>query len=258
MSIREKGVMVRRKKDNEQVKGFWKGFVIFVFCIVSLYLVYNRIGTFFHQAKIFNIVEVVKVPAVEFIESYSLDRLYGQNIFQVDLKAVEKRVRAEYPAVDRLRIVRRFPNQILIMAQKRDPFAVISLNHQEVFVDEFGIMIGTDLSAKGKLPYLMGITDVSVVRAGRPLASQRVLVGLAIVKAVQANDALKKFSVHSIDLTNLSQIRLYLDTIEIVLERFDINKKISTLGFLLSDSGISADQVNYVDLRFKDPVVKKK
>jgi len=240
------------------VKGFLKGLIVFVFCVVFLYIIYHHTGRFFHQAGAFNVVEIITAPSFDFVQSRYLDQLVGQNIFGIDLKAVERKVRAEYPAVDRLRIVRRFPNRILVMAEKRDAFVVVACNHQDVAVDEFGVVIGMEVAVKGKLPYLTGLTDVTAVVPGRLLSSQRVPVGIAIVKAIQANESFRNFSGYMIDLTNLSQIHLYLGSMDIVLERFDIQKKINTLGLLLSDSGISLDQISSVDLRFKDPVVKKK
>jgi cell division septal protein FtsQ len=250
--------MARRKKGNNNMKGISKGFIIFVFCAAFLYIFYNAVGKFFHQSPFFSIQEIVTAPSFDFIKSRSLDQLYGQNIFQADVKAVEKRLRLEYPAVDHLRVARRFPNRILVVAERRDPFAVISFDHQDAAVDESGALIGTDVTAKGKLPYLTGITDATMGHPGKPLASRRLAVGLAIIKAVRANDAVKQYAVHSIDLTSLSQIHLRLETVEVVLEQFDIEKKISVLGLLLSDPAVAADQVNYVDLRFKDPVVKKR
>jgi cell division septal protein FtsQ len=250
--------VARRKSDDQKVRGFFKFFIIVVFVVFLIYVISNRMVYFLTHAEILKVDEVVKAPSLQFIQSRHLDRLIGINIFRIDLEGVQRRVQEEYPSVDRLRVIRQLPNRILVSAEKREPFVIVAVGSRDVVLDEKGIIFGAEPPAKGQLPYLRGIVDNPEIKDGHSLSSRRVSVGLDIVRCCQTNEYLQKFSVNSIDLTNLSKIYLDVNNIEVILDRFEIEQKINTLGLLLSDTGISPDQINYLDLRFKEPIIKKK
>jgi len=248
----------RKKKSNEKVKAFLKYFIMIVFAVFFLYVIYNRAMYFFCHSPVFSVEEIVKSPSLQFVQSRHLDRLGGRNIFQIDLKGVQRRVQAEYPSVDRLRIVRQLPDRIVVTAERREPFVVVSTGSRDVALDEKGVVLGGDVADRGALPYLSGVTDSSSIQKGRSLSGKRVSVGLAIIRAISENEYLEKFSVNSVDLKNLSMIHVYVNNIEVILDQYNIQKKIETLGLLLSDAGVPIEQVKYLDLRFKEPLINKK
>ncbi len=251
--------MVRRKKNNQtNMTGVAKGFVTILLCGFFLYGLYRGLGTFFYSSSVFRIDEVVKIPSLQFIQSRSLDRLLGQNIFRADLKDTERRLKTEYPQLDRLRIVRMLPNRIAVIAEKREPFAVIVLKNQDILVDDTGVIITMNASGNESVPQVIGVNDVSVLRQDRPLSSQKISVGFSVIAALGANDSLRKFKLHWVDVTNLSQIRLQMNGMEVVLDHSGIDQKIQTLALLLSDTGIALEQINYLDLRFREPIIRKK
>lgn len=251
--------MARRKKrsNDNKTRVFLKYFIIFIISAAVLYGFYNRTVYFFQHASIFFIDEVVKSPSLQFIKSRHLDILEGKNIFMVDLKGVERRVQSEYPSVDQLRIVRQLPNRILVTAEKRDPFIVVSLGSQDVVLDERGVVLGSGVDFGGALPYVIGLEVVEAVQ-GKRLLSQRIDVALKILNGIKRNNYLNKLSVKSIDLQNLSKIHVYIDNIDIVVDRFKIDEKVDMLGLLLSDAGVPIEEINYLDLRFKEPIINKK
>lgn len=251
--------MARRKKKNQKMKTFLKFFIIITFALFLIYGIYNRTLYFFQHASIFSIDEIVKSPSLQFVQSRHLERLAKKNIFLVDLKAVERRVQSEYSSIDRLRIIRQLPNRIIVTAEKRDPFLIIALESQDVVLDERGVVLDDEaLSLKRGVPYISGIGDAYSPKKGKKLNGQRVDVALKILRSIHGNDYLKRFLVKSIDIGNLSQIRVYIDSIEVVFDRFKIENKVEMLGLLLSDAGIPIDQINYLDLRFKEPIINKK
>lgn len=250
--------MARRKKQNFKLQTGLKFFIIGVFTIFFFYIICQQTVYFFYHADVFNIAEIVKSPSLQFVDSRHLRRLEGKNIFLVDLKGLQKRLQSEYSSIDRLRILRQLPNRIIVTAEKRMPFIVAAVGPEDVVLDERGIVLEGEIPAYGVLPYLSGVNDVSSVKKGHKVSSAQIRTGLAIVREITGNIYLKKFSVKSIDLSNLSKIYMHLDRIEVILDQSKISEKVETLGFLLSDAGVPLDQINYLDLRFKEPVINKK
>ena len=67
------------------------------------------------------------------------------------------------------------------------------------------------------------------------------------------------YKVIKIDVGHLSQIEIYLsDTFKIIFDQTDIPKKIQMLHLFLSQAKVKEDEVNYIDLRFKEPIVGRK
>ena len=65
--------------------------------------------------------------------------------------------------------------------------------------------------------------------------------------------------VMSLDMTNLSEIQCVLaNQMKIILAEDKIQQKIMMLGFLMAQGAVKAETVNYVDLRFKEPIISKK
>lgn len=250
--------MARKKKKNPEIKTFLKFLIIGVFACVFVYIIGLKTIEFFGGAKIFDIREIVKAPSLQFVQSRHLDRLEGRNIFSVDLKGIERRIRSEYPDVDQLRIIRQLPNRILLTAEKREPWAVAAVGSRDVVLDIHGVVLSADVPARGSLPYITGLTDTGSVTQGKKLSGVKMKVALKLVNVLRQNAYLKRFSVKSVDVNNLSKIYLYLNNIEVIVDRFNLEEKVETLGLLLSDAGLPLEDVNYLDLRFKEPIINKK
>jgi len=251
--------MARRRKPDDNLRSAFKGLIIVLFLGFGAYVIGSRTVYFCTHARVFKITEIIKSPALQFIDSWHLEQLKGKNIFLVNLSGVQRRVQAEYPSVERLHIIRQLPNRILVTAEKRDPYAVVSMGSQEVALDDRGVVLSGEVPARGKLPYISGVDDVADFRGGKRLSGQKAGVALAIINAVRRDNYLQKLSVESVDVSNLSKIRLYFSNhVEIILDRFTIDEKIYTLGLLLSDVGVPIEEINYIDIRFKEPIVNKK
>lgn len=251
--------MARRRKPDDNLRSAFKGLIIVLFLGFGAYVIGSRTVDFCTHARVFKIVEIIKSRPLQFIDSWHLEQLKGRNIFLVNLAGVQRRVQAEYPSVEQLHIIRQLPNQILVTAEKRDPYAVVSIGSQDVVLDDRGVALSGEAPARGKLPYISGVDDVTDFRGGKRLGGQKAVVALEIINAVGRDNYLQKFSVESMDVSNLSKIQLYFNNhIEIILDRFGVDEKINTLGLLLSDVGVPIEEINYIDIRFKEPIVNKK
>ncbi len=210
-------------------------------------------------SPIFKIREVVAQQSLLFIRTRTLDRLIGQSIFDVDLYSVQRRLQVEYPQIDHLRIYRQFPNRIYVDAIRRDPFAVIAMRHQQILVDKDGIVLALTVAANHKLPIVLGLTLEQNAVVGKALRHTDLLLATTIIKSVKENAHLESMPVVSLDLTNLSQIQCLLaNGLKIILAEDKIQQKIAMLGIVISQGKIAPQEFNYIDLRFREPIINKK
>ena len=59
-----------------------------------------------------------------------------------------------------------------------------------------------------------------------------------------------------IDVDNLKEIDFHLSNgLKIIVDKTDIERKMNTLAMVLSRNRLDTEQVKYIDLRFKDPIL---
>jgi len=209
-------------------------------------------------AELFRIRDIVKSPSLQYVRSAQLDALVGRSIFTVDLARVQKTLRTQYPEIDRMRVIRSFPNRLYVAAQKREPLAVIALGGEEFLVDRKGFVLSA-VQGASKLPAISGMELKVQARPGRPIRRDDVDTALEIIEAVQQNEYLKPYLIQTVNVANLSRIDCrFSEQINVIMDRDKIPEKVKTLGLLLSQSDIDFKQIEYIDLRFKEPVLGRK
>lgn len=251
-----------RKTDEKKTKIAVRILQYFI-VIVCLGLVIFTLGKgtiyFFKTSSIFKVREVVSQKSLQFIHSRTLDRLVGQSIFAVDLVAVQKKIQEEYPQIDHLRLYRQFPNRIYVDAIRRDPFALIMTRRQQILVDKEGTVLMLTAPSNSRLPVITGLNIDQVAVSGKPLKHSDVGLAISIIKTVQENPHLESMPIVNLNLTNLSRIQATLaNQLKIILAGDKVDQKIMMLGILIKQSGIKPEDINYIDLRFKEPIISKK
>ncbi len=247
--------MARRKsKKNNVFLKIVKIAVIAVFVIFLTVIVIQKTIYIFKHADLFNVKEISLGPSIQFIKSRHLDRLKGRNIFEIDLKKTQQRLEVQYPEVEKLRIIRQLPNRVYVFAQKRDPFAYLSLGSQYAILDNKAIVLAvTAKLSKGGIPVISGVALKADVILGKPVRDYRVRLALRIVDQLHKNEHLKSYKITSVDVVSVSQILVYLnDDMKIIMDQDKTSQKISKLGIFLSQGNIKDKSFNYIDLRFKE------
>lgn len=251
--------MAKKKKSKTRLSVI-KFIIIGLFVAGFGYVAVNKTVDRFRHADFFKIQSVVIDSSLQFINKRDLRRLMGKNIFTVDLKTTQRRLRKKYPEASKLKIVKRFPNQISISAKQRLPFAQIQIQSRTVTLDEEGIMLFLDEKRDNKLPLIAGVnTGNSKLIRGLPLKGLHIWLALKIIKLFETNESLSSYLIEEINMKNLSKIYLTLsNNLQIIIDRDRIARKIRVLGIVLSQGQLSLKDVKYVDLRFKEPIIGKK
>ncbi|MCR4336433.1 MAG: cell division protein FtsQ/DivIB [Candidatus Omnitrophica bacterium] len=254
--------MARRsqKKQAGLVRGFKIFFIgtCFVFLIVFLC---NQAVSFVRTSDLFRIKEVVKSPSIAFLQSSALEQLKGKSIFSVDLPRLEKFIRAQYPQMDDLRVSRRLPDKIYITATKRDPFVFVKTSRKYILLDQEGVVLAQNLDADDRFPKIEGVPVSQNIPVGKPWRDRNLQMALTILRYFHGQNVLKSYSISSVDVHNLSKIRLNIgDSLEIFIDQEHLADKLRKLTILLSQGSGSIDfeNVTYIDLRFREPILGKK
>lgn len=221
--------------------------------------VWRGVTTFFHKADCFKIASITVDPTLSFLDKKELSKLYGRNIFTLDIKEFHRRLSLRYPQMTELKIVRRFPNQISIVAQKRKPALQLQGRSKVLVVDEQGVVLSALNKTSNKLPLLKGVGGVRDNVIGKTIGGDKLEVALSILDRFEKEVALRPYQILQIDVSNLSKIHFGLSNgLSIIVDSLRIDHNIRVLGMLVTDEKIKPEEINYVDLRFKEPVVGKK
>lgn len=202
--------------------------------------------------------------------------LEGKNIFNIDLKEESRRILAAYPDCSRVRIVRILPNRIFIDLIKRKPLAFVKL-YKYFVIDEEGVLFSTQSRPEDlELPVILGLeTKLFGPRSGSKYNIKEFLLALDIIKEVSKNQVLRNYRIKKIDVaksssasisislsfkqdTSAGQPQLTPEGLEVKLGEANIKDKMAMLADILIDTKKDSSGIKYIDLRFKEPVIKLK
>ncbi len=249
--------MAKRKKVQLSPSAA-KGLIICIVVPVLTFFIFSKFMHIIMQSDYFKVQSIViEDPNLQFIDQQDLTRLRGRSIFTVNLKDIQKKLNMKYPQVAGLRIVRNFPNQIMIVARKRIPYTQVRLGNRIVMLDLRGVVVATTNKPDNNLPLILGVkTNGQRIFLGQPFLGQDVQAALKVLKIFQINKGLSAYRIARIDVSNLSNIEFYLtNNLKIIFDWDKIEEKINTLSLMLSQGQLKLNEITYIDLRFKEPII---
>lgn len=232
-----------------------------ILILIIGYLVYAWMMHVLMHSGYFTVKKIKIDPSIQFIQEEDFSSLKGKNILTVDLAMVQRRLGVRYPQIAQIKIIKRLPDEIVVLAKKRVPFAQTRLNNRVLILDEKGVVLSASAGPEHeKLPWITGIkSGREGFSLGLPLAGEDVRTALKILKIFQAAKTFLPYHISKIDVTNLSEIYFYLsNNLKIIMDREDIEKKIELLSFMLTHNQLHVQDVKYIDLRFKEPIIGKR
>jgi len=250
--------MARKKKLK--IPPYAKYIFIGVLVISFGFIAINRIQYLFSHVDYFKVRSVTIDPSVQFVNKRDFRGLMGKNIFTIDLKAVQRKLNYKYPQAARLKVIKRFPNQISILAKQRAPYAQLQIQSKTIVLDKEAVILSLNEGKDKKLPSIVGtkLNNPKLV-LGMPLKGSDISLTLKIIKLFKANSSLASYTIKDINIENLSKIHFTLSNqLDVIIDRDKIAQKIRVLGVILAQDRLDLKDVNYVDLRFKEPIIGKK
>ncbi len=194
--------------------------------------------------------------SIQFIDLRALKDLKGHNIFKIDIKHIDRQIAQRYPYIAQLRVVRQLPDRILILAKKREPLMQIYFKQKYLILDAQGVALYYSRQPAG-LPQVYGIPlEREWLFLGRAIHGAQLNKVADILNMFKASPYLRRWRIHAVQAGNLSKIDLVVgENMHVILDQDDTQDKIELLQMLISANKIDLNQVKYIDLRFKEPVI---
>jgi cell division septal protein FtsQ len=217
-----------------------------------------------------------KIKDVIFSGNSSADLAYlrGTGIFSLNLEKESQYLLERYPAYSVVKLVRVLPNRIFVEFKKRKPIAFVKLNRYYC-LDEQAVLFDVPQDAQeADLPLILGFESrIFGPSPGSRYNIAELMLALNIIKEAGLNAALRGFKIKVINVANGNSASFFLSLpdasqteqpasaaqgLEVKLGPTDIKFKIGILAGLLGQSANELSNIKYIDLRFKEPVIKFK
>ena len=263
------------RRDDPQLDKVLVAKVIAAVVLISLVLtLYQRLKRF----EYFRVNEItVRRGSNITLDEKNFVYLKGRNIFDLDLDREARNVAYYYPSYQKIRITRFFPTHLVVDFLEREPLACIRSN-RPFYIDENSILFELpNSSAELDLPAVTGVDKyVSGAKYGAKCISGAVVSALNIIKQMKGNKVLKGYKIKKLDMSgsdNAATIFLVISPaadytktdflapqqlLEVKLGWEDTRNKLALLATLLAQVKNNIYNIEYIDLRFKEPVIKFK
>lgn len=186
--------------------------------------------------------------------------LVGRNIFNIDLSNESALISQLYPNYHKIRIIRVLPNRLFVNFIVRSPLAFVKL-YRYFYVDENCVLFDRRTGqVVPDLPVITGLeTKIFGAKSGKKYNVKELGLALDIIKELNNNKALRDYKIKVIDVSNPMNSSVFLEGgLEIKIGQEDLGKRINLLSTLLTNMKNDLKHIKYIDLRFKEPVIKFK
>ncbi len=263
---------MKRNRTNFPLK-FTVLFLIFSFLILLLFFYVTGV---LYSSEYFRVRDVI---GSQNLNPDFANSLLGRNIFDINLKVEASRARKSCPDCLRVRLAKVFPDRIFVEFIKRIPLARVKL-YKVFCVDAEGVFFNiTGASQDPKIPLITGLeTRLFGVSVGKRYDAKELLVALEIIREVNKSKVLKSFQLNSVHVESLNDITLYFlinniipqqgfnqwqvpekqKVLEIRISQGNILEKVAVMSGLINQEKNNLENIIYIDLRFKEPVIKFK
>ena len=199
----------------------------------------------------------------EYFKIRDYEYFTGQNIFKINLEKAAERLSRLHPDYKCVVLKRQLPDRIIVDFKQHRAVARIAL--PEVFcVNKQGVLfrsIGEE-SENLELPLIVGLRPkISYRRSGVKYNEESLLRTLEFINNLNNDRNLSEhIKIKEINLANINDIILFTTTgCKINLGGVNsLNKDLLILQRLISEINSDLSEIAYIELRFREPVVKYK
>ncbi|MDD2680381.1 MAG: cell division protein FtsQ/DivIB [Candidatus Omnitrophica bacterium] len=181
------------------------------------------------------------------------------------------------PDCSRVRLARIIPNRIFVEFIKRRPIALIRL-YRYFAVDADGVIFSSSLQPQDSgLPVILGLeTKIFGPKAGNRYDHKELSVALLILKEAGKNRLFRDYKIQKVIIAGIDNITLQIpilrgqntyanwrapdknEFLEIKIGQGNIRDKVAIMAGLIDQEKHNLESIKYIDLRFREPVIKFK
>jgi cell division septal protein FtsQ len=176
----------------------------------------------------------------------------GANLWTIDSRAVVARIEG-MPEIRRADLVRELPNHVTIVVEERRPFTLVHAGRLH-WMDEDGRVLGEEARAVApEVPVISGLSEDELATM-RTAPGPKARAAIALIRALLRSGSALTAEISEIDMSRAEGPVLYtVDGVEVRLGAEEWDERLARLEGVLAQ--VATQDVNGVDLRFKDQVV---
>lgn len=229
--------------------------LLLVACFYGIFSSYR----FITQSPRFNINEINLVGHERLSNaelSSWIGAIIGKNIFKLELDGVSKRL-VEHPWIQSASARRVLPQGIYVEIKERTPFAKLQME-QIYVIDNYGVLLGTDLRGVNKLPTITGI-KIKNPKIGSNVADEEIIRGLKMMRSLNQLSTFEKNPIDNVHISSRYRITFSTHTQDIKVHMRPEIAQESFKNLVLALGAIEKNEkdLSYIDLSFKNRVVVK-
>ncbi len=210
----------------------------------------------------FRVSSIEVSPGYRFSLRLKRDML-EKNIFTLNLQNIKDRIQKQNPEFKEILVKRRPPDTIEIELYKRRPFLQIRKDGSEklplgyILVDREGFVLSKlSSSPLSKMPIVLGM-EAEDIKLRTLSSSERLALALSILKEKRRISQLNDDRIISIDVSRTKDASFLLESkVKVSVGEEGISEKLTKPAFLKILREENLDHIRYIDLRFKDVVIK--
>jgi len=242
-----------------------------IIILLALVFFIGYIWIFIATSDYFKIKDII----AKGLDPADFSYLKGKNIFSVDLGSESRHLLQFYPESSRIILIRVLPDRLFVGSVKRKAVAIVKLNRYFA-LDENGTLFSVqDQPGELGLPLIGGLEGkLAAPRIGRKYNVRELELALNLLREIRKNRILRNFRIKKINVAGADEASVILilpqiaaaeqktqmpaepQGLEVKIGLVNIKEKIAILSGVVSQSGGELSNIKYVDLRFKDPVIK--
>lgn len=194
-----------------------------------------------------------RVPVARILAAAGIEA--GANLWTLDSRAVVARIEA-MPEIRRADLVREVPNRLTIVVEERRPFTLVHAGRLH-WMDEDGRVLGEeDRAVAPEVPVISGLSEEELTSM-RTAPGPKARAAIALIRALLRSGSALTAEISEIDMSRAEGPVLYtVDGVEVRLGAEEWDERLARLEGVLAQ--VTTEDVNGVDLRFKDQVVLKR
>ncbi|MBM3249157.1 MAG: FtsQ-type POTRA domain-containing protein [Candidatus Omnitrophica bacterium] len=233
----------------------------FILVGAAILIVAIAVTSFLKNSPYFNIDGMFCSEQDKLSKIEKLLKVKGKNIFSVNLKEVSRVIQEKYPGIFEISVTRVFPNKLRVAFKERIPLAKLSLPNNNFVIDNEAVILKVPEDFDDSvLPVINGsFIAFKDLKTGQKIKSKNLNVALSILEYMSSPGQFKKYKVTELDTANVNKISFMVDSdIQIIVREEDFKEKLKILNSLFDQLSQKVNNIKYIDLRFKDPIINYK
>jgi len=254
--------MAKRKKTSKFPKiNYIQWGAVVVIILIGTFFVFQGMRMFLTRSDLFNVKDFQIASEINRGQFPELDALKGDNVFKVNLKHLETRLRLRYPRIGGIRVLRHLPDQLSLLGYMRQPIALTESRGKTCLLSRDGYVVAKVTEGHDELPFVLGLKG-HLASLGSRIRDPHFDFVLQATDIVAKDPILLDWEWLSIDISDPVRLSAVFKKngflIKVFLDEKGLMPQLEVLSTMLSKAGLNLASVDYIDLRFDEPVIGEK